>query len=79
MSELFGPHDTLILYSFMYGPERELPCQAAPVRSMGSMAPRGMWADTRCAPHRRQIARLRASPLGHTNGGGTLSLHVHRG
>jgi predicted dithiol-disulfide oxidoreductase (DUF899 family) len=26
MSELFGPHDTLILYSFMYGPEREWPC-----------------------------------------------------
>jgi len=26
MSELFGPHDTLILYSFMYGPERKLPC-----------------------------------------------------
>ena len=26
MSELFGPHDTLILYSFMYGPERESPC-----------------------------------------------------
>src|SRR5215510_2901540 len=26
MSELFGPHDTLILYSFMYGPEREVPC-----------------------------------------------------
>src|SRR6185312_6959463 len=26
MSALFGPHDTLILYSFMYGPERELPC-----------------------------------------------------
>src|SRR5262249_10814320 len=26
MSELFGPHDTLILYSFMYGPERDLPC-----------------------------------------------------
>src|SRR3977135_951272 len=24
MSELFGPHDTIILYSFMYGPEREL-------------------------------------------------------
>jgi predicted dithiol-disulfide oxidoreductase (DUF899 family) len=20
MSEMFGPHDTLILYSFMYGP-----------------------------------------------------------
>ena len=26
MPELFGPHDTLILYSFMYGPEREQPC-----------------------------------------------------
>jgi predicted dithiol-disulfide oxidoreductase (DUF899 family) len=26
MSELFGPHDTLILYSFMYGPERPRPC-----------------------------------------------------
>jgi len=26
LSELFGAHDTLILYSFMYGPERESPC-----------------------------------------------------
>lgn len=26
MSELFGSHDTLILYSFMYGPDRETPC-----------------------------------------------------
>lgn len=26
MSELFGSHNTLILYSFMYGPERDLPC-----------------------------------------------------
>jgi predicted dithiol-disulfide oxidoreductase (DUF899 family) len=26
LSELFGPHDTLILYSFMYGPDRERPC-----------------------------------------------------
>src|SRR4029453_18416796 len=26
MSRLFGPHDTLILYSFMYGPERPAPC-----------------------------------------------------
>ncbi|WFU43924.1 DUF899 family protein [Bradyrhizobium sp. CB82] len=26
MSELFGPSNTLILYSFMYGPERALPC-----------------------------------------------------
>jgi len=25
LSELFGPHDTLILYSFMYGPDRKLP------------------------------------------------------
>ncbi len=26
MSELFGSHDTLILYSFMFGPERRAPC-----------------------------------------------------
>ena len=26
LSELFGQHDTLLLYSFMFGPERESPC-----------------------------------------------------
>src|ERR1035441_8581353 len=26
MSKVFGRHHTLILYSFMYGPEREAPC-----------------------------------------------------
>jgi predicted dithiol-disulfide oxidoreductase (DUF899 family) len=26
MSQLFGAHNTLILYSFMYGPDRESPC-----------------------------------------------------
>ncbi len=26
LSDLFGPHRTLILYSFMYGPERQAPC-----------------------------------------------------
>lgn len=26
MSDLFGPHETLILYSFMYGPDRDQPC-----------------------------------------------------
>jgi predicted dithiol-disulfide oxidoreductase (DUF899 family) len=26
LSELFGPHDSLILYSFMYGPDRKTPC-----------------------------------------------------
>jgi len=26
MSELFGRHDTLILYSFMYGPDTDTPC-----------------------------------------------------
>jgi predicted dithiol-disulfide oxidoreductase (DUF899 family) len=26
LSELFGPHDTVVLYSFMYGPDRKLPC-----------------------------------------------------
>ena len=46
MSELFGPHDTLILYSFMYGPEREMPClRAALTCLMGSTAPQGMRAS----------------------------------
>jgi predicted dithiol-disulfide oxidoreductase (DUF899 family) len=27
MSALFGRHDTLILYSFMYGPDRSTPCR----------------------------------------------------
>lgn len=27
LSELFGPHDSLLLYSFMYGPDMERPCQ----------------------------------------------------
>jgi len=26
MSELFGPHDSLFLYSFMFGPQAEQPC-----------------------------------------------------
>jgi predicted dithiol-disulfide oxidoreductase (DUF899 family) len=26
LSELFGDHDTLIVYSYMFGPEREAPC-----------------------------------------------------
>ena len=26
MSELFGAHDTLIIYSFMFGPDRDEPC-----------------------------------------------------
>jgi predicted dithiol-disulfide oxidoreductase (DUF899 family) len=26
LRELFGPHDTLIIYSYMFGPQREAPC-----------------------------------------------------
>jgi predicted dithiol-disulfide oxidoreductase (DUF899 family) len=26
MSELFGEHETLLLYSYMFGPERDVPC-----------------------------------------------------
>ena len=43
MSELFGPHATLVLYSFMYGPERDLPCPRAALTCLtGSMAPQDM-------------------------------------
>src|SRR6478735_2365193 len=26
MSELFGPHEILVIYNFMYGPKRDRPC-----------------------------------------------------
>ena len=26
LAELFGPHETLVVYKFMYGPERQQPC-----------------------------------------------------
>ena len=30
MSELFGRHDTLVTYNFMFGPQRERACLPAP-------------------------------------------------
>jgi predicted dithiol-disulfide oxidoreductase (DUF899 family) len=47
MSELFGRRDTVILYSFMYGPERELRVLVAPTCSTESTARLGMWASAR--------------------------------
>ena len=77
MSELFGPHDTLILYSFMYGPERELPCPGCTHLR---------WARRRCeacgrtcrAPHRRQIADRASRCLGTRTWLGTPFATVYR-
>ena len=46
LSELFGPHDTLVLYSFMYGPERELPCPGC-THLLDDRPARGLGAPTR--------------------------------
>ena len=69
MSELFGPHDTLILYSFMYGPERDLPCPGCTHLLDGiDGAARhiGQRAASISSPNRRS----RVSPPGRTNAAG---------
>jgi len=42
MSELFGPHDTLILYTLCTGPSASYRVRVAPTYLMGSTAPLGM-------------------------------------
>jgi predicted dithiol-disulfide oxidoreductase (DUF899 family) len=62
MSALFGPHDTLILYSFMYGPERELPCPGC-THLLDGLDGAARHADRRAAFHivaKSPIARLAA-------------------
>src|SRR5689334_1443192 len=47
LSELFGPHDTLILYSFMYGPSALHRAPAARISWTASTAPRGICRSAR--------------------------------
>jgi predicted dithiol-disulfide oxidoreductase (DUF899 family) len=56
MSELFGTQDTLILYSFMYGPEREPACPGCTHLLDGARRHRKACGRTHRAPHRCQIA-----------------------
>ena len=70
MSELFGPHDTLILYSFMYGPERELPCPGC-THLLDGIDGAARHIGERAALHivaKSPIARL----PGHTNVAGNI-------
>src|SRR5580658_5764110 len=76
MSELFGRHDTLILYSFMYGPERELPCPGHP------LARRNRWSSSSCgrargASCRRQIADRTPRGVGPRTATGTSFLSLN--
>jgi predicted dithiol-disulfide oxidoreductase (DUF899 family) len=74
MSELFGPRDTLILYSFMYGPERELPC-AGCAHLLDGMEGAARHMNERAAFHvvaKSPIARLAA--WAHERGWEYLSL-----
>ena len=64
MSELFGPHDTLILYSFMYGPERDKPCPGCTHLLDGIDGAARHIAAARGFLYRRQIADRAARRLG---------------
>jgi predicted dithiol-disulfide oxidoreductase (DUF899 family) len=48
LSELFGDHDTLIIYSYMFGPQREAPCPMC-TSFMGSL-------DHKIADIRQRVA-----------------------
>jgi len=74
MSELFGPHDTLILYSFMYGPQREHPCPGC-THQLDSMDGAARHIGQRAALHivaKSPLARLAA--WAHERGWKYLSL-----
>jgi predicted dithiol-disulfide oxidoreductase (DUF899 family) len=74
MSELFGPHDTLMLYSFMYGPEREEPCPGC-THLLDGIEGAARHIGQRAAFHvvaKSPIARLAA--WAHTRGWEHLSL-----
>src|SRR5437773_3594276 len=74
MSELFGGSDTLILYSFMYGPERELPCPGC-THLLDGLDGVARHVDRRAAFHvvaKSPIARLAA--WAHARGWNHLSL-----
>ncbi|MBR0753425.1 DUF899 family protein [Bradyrhizobium jicamae] len=74
MSELFGRHDTLILYSFMYGPERDLPCPGC-THLLDGIDGAARHMDRRAAMHvvaKSPIARLAA--WAHARGWNHLSL-----
>jgi predicted dithiol-disulfide oxidoreductase (DUF899 family) len=57
MSELFGAHPTLILYSFMYGPDRDTPCPAC------TQVLDGLDGAVRHAAQRASIYVVAKSPL----------------
>ena len=76
MSELFGPHDTLVLYSFMYGPERELPCPGCTHLLDG---PSEACGRTGCALYRRQISHSASRCVGTRTRLGTSFVCFHCG
>ena len=62
MSDLFGRHDTLILYSFMYGPDRDAPCPGC-VHMLDSVNGGALHASQRAAVYvvaKSPLARLLA-------------------
>jgi predicted dithiol-disulfide oxidoreductase (DUF899 family) len=73
MSELFGSHDTLILYSFMYGSERKLPCLGCThlldgidgaARHIGRRAALHIVASKKSSPVAQNRSPIRSAVLG---------------
>ena len=62
LSDLFGPHDTLILYSFMFGPERDNPCPGC-THMMDSVNGAALHVEQRASLYvvaKSPVARLRS-------------------
>jgi len=62
LSELFGPHPSILLYSFMYGPERDDPCPGC-THTLDGLDGSVRHADRRFPTHvvaKSPIARLEA-------------------
>jgi predicted dithiol-disulfide oxidoreductase (DUF899 family) len=57
LSELFGEHSTLILYSYMFGPERDVPCPGC------THLLDGVEGAARHAPHRTAFYVVSRSPI----------------
>jgi len=77
-SALFGTHDTLVVYSFMFGPERERPCPMC-TAMLGALA--GNAADIRQRVGLAVIARApieRLAAFGRERGWNNLPLYCDR-
>ena len=80
MSSLFGQHRTLILYSFMYGPERDTPCPMCTLALARLRQRRGRaYRPARIALRRREITDRAPSRMGARSRMVTPAVRIDRG